>query len=78
MKVTNAELMFNKQLIQYQIFIKNTPAKTALQRAFLPCNLSKCAQKYEPATQAGSKAPIQLMGRGRSCLAQLLNLGCLC
>ena len=59
------------------MFIKNTPAKSALQRAFLPCNLSKYTQKYEPATKAGSKATIQLMERGRSCLAQLLNLGCL-
>ena len=32
-------LMFNKQQIQYQIFIKNPLPKSALQKAFLPCKI---------------------------------------
>ena len=30
------ELMFNKQLMEYQIFIKTPPAESALQKTFLP------------------------------------------
>ena len=37
--IANAELMFNKPLIQYQIFIKNLPAKSALQKTFVPCKI---------------------------------------
>ena len=31
--------MFNKQLTQYQLFIKNPTAKSALQKSFLPCKI---------------------------------------
>ena len=31
--------MFNKQLMQYQIFIKNPKAKNAFQKTFLPCKI---------------------------------------
>ena len=34
--IASVELMFNKQLMQYQIFIKNPPTKCALQKTFLP------------------------------------------
>ena len=43
--------------------------------------LLACQQSKSPCIIAldngGSKAPIRLSGRGRSCLVQLLNLGCL-
>ena len=45
----------NKQLIQYQMFIKNPSAKSALQRTFLPDKLNeKCIKKYEIATKGSS------------------------
>ena len=34
--IASVELMFNKQLMQYQIFIKNPLTKCALQKTFLP------------------------------------------
>ena len=37
----NAGLMFNKSLMQYQICIKNPPAKSALQKTFLPCKIQR-------------------------------------
>ena len=37
--------------------------------SFFPCIIAL--------DNGGSKVPIRLSGRGRSCLAQLLNLGCL-
>ena len=34
--IANTELMFNKHLMQYQLFIKNPPTKSALQKTVLP------------------------------------------
>ena len=31
--------MFNRQLTQYQLFIKNPPAKSVLKKTFLPCKI---------------------------------------
>ena len=45
----------NKQLIQYQMFIKNPSAKSALQGTFLTDKLNeKCIKKYEIATKGSS------------------------
>ena len=35
----NAELMFNNELVQYQIFIENPPAESAFQKTFLLCKI---------------------------------------
>ena len=32
-------VMFNKQLMQYQIFIKNPPAESAFQETFISCKI---------------------------------------
>ena len=42
--------------MQYQIFIKNPPEKSALRKTFLPCKIKneKCTQNYEAATKASS------------------------
>ena len=37
--IANSELMFNRQLMQDQIFIKNSPTESALQKTFLPCKI---------------------------------------
>ena len=31
--------MFNRQLMKDQIFIKNSPTESALQKTFLPCKI---------------------------------------
>ena len=40
-----------------------------------PANPSNPKQTIYMAIYGGSKAPIRLSGRGRSCLAEMLNLG---
>ena len=48
--------MFNKQLMQYQIFIKNPVTESALQKTFLPSRIKnkKCTSNYEAATKHSS------------------------
>ena len=48
--------MFNKQLMQYQIFIKNPATESALQKTFLPSRIEnkKCTSNYEAVTKHSS------------------------
>ena len=52
------ELVFNKQLMQYQIFIKSQPASSALEKTFFSCKIkTKSVLNIKAATKSSSPKP---------------------